>query len=66
MRAVRNPILLARSIMETTPHIFLAGPSAEAFAGERGLELVESNGWFTTEARRKQWEEYTKRGALAR
>jgi isoaspartyl peptidase/L-asparaginase-like protein (Ntn-hydrolase superfamily) len=65
-RAVRNPVLLARSVMETTPHIFLAGPSAEEFAAERGLELVEENGWFTTEQRRRQWEEYVRRGALAR
>jgi L-asparaginase / beta-aspartyl-peptidase len=37
VRTVRNPILLARAIMET-PHVALAGHGAELFARKRGLK----------------------------
>ncbi len=37
VRTVRNPILLARAIMET-PHVALAGNGAELFARKRGLK----------------------------
>ncbi|GBF97695.1 hypothetical protein Rsub_09753 [Raphidocelis subcapitata] len=55
---VRNPVLAARAVMERTPHILLAGPAAEALAAEAGLERVADNAWFTTEARRAQWEQH--------
>ncbi|KIZ07578.1 beta-aspartyl-peptidase (threonine type) [Monoraphidium neglectum] len=63
---VRNPILLARRVMERTPHIFLAGPPAEEFAAAQGLEVVPSNEWFTTEQRRQQWEAHKASGAVAK
>jgi isoaspartyl peptidase/L-asparaginase-like protein (Ntn-hydrolase superfamily) len=63
---VRNPILLARAVMERTPHVFLGGPAAEAFAADCGLETVASNEWFTTPARQAQWEAYMKRGEMPR
>lgn len=37
-----SPVLAARAVMEKTPHVMLAGRGAERFAGERGLERVES------------------------
>jgi beta-aspartyl-peptidase (threonine type) len=49
---VRNPILLARLVMEKTRHVMLAGHGAEALAREHGLETV-APGYFFTERR---WE----------
>lgn len=49
---VRNPILLAREVMQRTPHVLLAGEGAEAFAREIGMEPVP-NEYFSTEPRRR-------------
>jgi len=40
VRRVKNPISLARLVMERSPHVLLAGEGAEAFAREQGMELV--------------------------
>jgi beta-aspartyl-peptidase (threonine type) len=48
---VRNPILLARKVMEDSPHVMLAGKGAEQFAQEKGLELLP-NSFFDTPERR--------------
>jgi beta-aspartyl-peptidase (threonine type) len=53
VRNVRNPILLARMVMERSPHVMLAGEGAEEFAREQGLEPVP-NGYFTTERRQRE------------
>jgi L-asparaginase / beta-aspartyl-peptidase len=53
---VRNPIKLARAVMEHSPHVMLAGIGAEKFADTRPeLERVK-NSWFDTERRRQQLE----------
>ncbi len=52
---VRNPLALARAVMERTPHVLLTGAGAERFADETGVERVE-NGWFTTPRRVEQLE----------
>jgi len=52
LRHVRNPVKLARLIMEKTPHISLAGEAAERFAAAQGLAL-ESEDYFFTQHR---WE----------
>jgi beta-aspartyl-peptidase (threonine type) len=44
---VRNPIALARRVMERTPHVLLAGAGAEQFAQEQGIELVDPKYFFT-------------------
>jgi L-asparaginase / beta-aspartyl-peptidase len=44
---VRNPITLARRIMEHSPHVFMAREGAEVFAREQGLELVPESYFFT-------------------
>ncbi len=36
VRRVKNPILLARAVMEHSPHVMLTGEGAEAFAKARG------------------------------
>ena len=50
LRHVRSPVVLARLVMERSPHVMLAGPGAEEFALEQGLEPVP-NSHFTTEWR---------------
>ena len=47
VRHVRNPIELARRVMEKSRHVLLVGSGAEEFALEEGLELVP-NTWFRT------------------
>jgi len=46
---VKNPILLARLVMEKSPHVMMAGEGAEAFAKEHGVELVDAKYFFTQE-----------------
>jgi len=57
---VRNPVLLAREVMERGPHVFLAGAGAERFARECGFEAVDP-AWFETPERRRQLEEFRAR-----
>jgi beta-aspartyl-peptidase (threonine type) len=52
---VRNPIDLARAVMEKSPHVMLAGNGAENFARELGLEIVDDE-YFSTEQRRQALE----------
>lgn len=47
---VKNPIKLARAVMEHSEHVLLAGQGAEQFAKEQQLELVK-NSYFDTEFR---------------
>jgi len=53
---VRNPIKLARTVMEHSPHVMLAGGGAEAFADSRPEIERVANDWFTTEHRRRALE----------
>ena len=50
--ALRNPIRLARLVLERTPHVFVAGPGAARLATKLGLEPLED----TTPAQRARWE----------
>jgi len=43
VRHVKHPILLARAIMENSPHRLLSADGAEAFAREQMLELVDNS-----------------------
>jgi len=47
---VKNPVTLARRVMENTRHVLLAGAGAEAFADEAGVERVP-NTYFDTPQR---------------
>ncbi len=38
LRRIKNPISVARKLMESTPHVFLAGEGAERFAVANGFE----------------------------
>jgi isoaspartyl peptidase/L-asparaginase-like protein (Ntn-hydrolase superfamily) len=53
VRHVRNPIGLARLVMERSPHVMLSGPGAEEFALEQGLPPVP-NRYFVTERRQRE------------
>ena len=55
LQHIRSPILLARAVLEKSPHVLLVGAGAEQFARELGLELV-SNGIFKTERRVRELE----------
>lgn len=54
---VKNPILLARAIMERSEHVMMVGDGAEVFAAEQGIELVDPS-WFRTE---KRWQQLQRR-----
>jgi L-asparaginase / beta-aspartyl-peptidase len=50
---VKNPIALARAVMEKSPHVMFSGAGAERFAEQiGGIELVP-NEYFQTERRRE-------------
>ncbi|KAJ4964544.1 hypothetical protein NE237_016393 [Protea cynaroides] len=48
LTTVKNPISLARLVMDKSPHSYLAFSGAEEFARQQGVELVE-NDYFITE-----------------
>jgi L-asparaginase / beta-aspartyl-peptidase len=52
----KNPIGLARAVMENSPHVFLAGDGADRFSVEQGLEQTDP-AWFATPERRRQLDE---------
>jgi beta-aspartyl-peptidase (threonine type) len=60
LRTVRNPISLARMVMEETRHVFLAGDGAEQFAAEMKVERVDQD-YFHTESRRRAWQDAMRR-----
>jgi len=64
LQHVKNPIELARLVMEHSPHVMLVGAGAEEFAKTQGVDLVP-NEYFRTPARQRQLER-SLRGALAR
>lgn len=54
VRLVKNPILLARAIMNDGRHVFLSGEGALQFAREQKLE-IENTTYFETPMRHEQW-----------
>ena len=49
VRRIKNPVSLARLVMEKSPHVMLDCAGAEAFAKEQGIELVDPKYFFTQE-----------------
>jgi beta-aspartyl-peptidase (threonine type) len=43
----KNPILLARAVMDKSPHVMLVGAGADQFAASVGLEQVDPSYFFT-------------------
>jgi beta-aspartyl-peptidase (threonine type) len=56
VRSVKNPVLLARAIMEKSEHVFLAGQGAAAFAKSIGMQF-EVDEYFYDEFRYQQLQE---------
>jgi L-asparaginase / beta-aspartyl-peptidase len=50
---VRNPIVLARTVMEKSKHVLMVGRGAEDFAKRNGIELVDAKYFFT----QRRWDE---------
>jgi beta-aspartyl-peptidase (threonine type) len=51
--ATRNPISLARTVMDQSAHVMLSAEGADAFSKAHGLEQAPPE-WFATEERRSQ------------
>ena len=48
LKHIKNPIRLARLVMEKSPHVMMAGEGAEAFAKEQGgIEFVDQKYFYT-------------------
>jgi beta-aspartyl-peptidase (threonine type) len=47
LHQVKNPITLARAVMEKSPHVMMIGDGAEKFAKEQGIELVDEKYFWT-------------------
>ncbi|MEI6140553.1 MAG: isoaspartyl peptidase/L-asparaginase [Mariniphaga sp.] len=56
IRDIKNPISLARKVMEKSEHVFLTGSGASQFAVEQGFKLVD-NSYFYTDKRYKSLQE---------
>ncbi|MEP0546693.1 MAG: isoaspartyl peptidase/L-asparaginase [Rhodothermales bacterium] len=52
VKHIKNPIRLARLVMEASPHVMMTGDGAEAFAAQHDVETVP-NEYFYTESRRE-------------
>jgi L-asparaginase / beta-aspartyl-peptidase len=50
---IKNPILLARAVMEKSPHVMMVGDGAEAFAESIGMSLVDPKYFYTDQ----RWQE---------
>jgi len=51
LKHIKNPIRLARLVMEKSPHVMMAGEGAETFAKEQGgIEFVDQKYFYTERA----------------
>lgn len=53
---IKNPVSLARAVMEQTEHVFLAGEGAMQFAKEQGYTPLDPT-YFHDDFRYQQWQE---------
>ena len=53
VQRIKNPILLARAVMDKSPHVMLVGQGAETFAKSQGLKTVPAS-YFHTNKRSDQ------------
>lgn len=53
VQTVKNPVTLARRVMEASPHVMLIGSGAEEFAKQQQLDLVDQC-YFKTYRRRRE------------
>ena len=57
VKHIKNPISLARLVMEKSPHVMLAQDGAEAFAKRQGIPLVDEDYFYT----QRRWESLQRR-----
>ncbi len=55
IRNVKNPISLARAVMQKSEHVYLCGDGAEQFAHTQGMRF-ENDAYFNDEFRYQQWQ----------
>lgn len=55
----KNPVQVARAVMEHSGHVMLAGTGAEEFARAQGMAM-EDDAYFYTEQRYQQWQQAMK------
>jgi L-asparaginase / beta-aspartyl-peptidase len=55
--ATKNPISVARAVMEKSPHVLLSGEGADQFSKEQGFGQVP-NSYFSTPRRQRQLHEF--------
>lgn len=55
LTTVKNPVSLARHVMENSRHIFFSGSGAEHYADQTDVKRVD-NDWFFTQRRYEQWQ----------
>jgi beta-aspartyl-peptidase (threonine type) len=60
IKTVKNPITLARRVMDRSRHVFLMGEGAERFADEMGLERVPQE-YFFVQRRYDSWQRAVER-----
>ena len=48
VQRIEHPVLLARLVMERTPHHLIVGPGAELFATEQGVQLMDPSALIVT------------------
>ncbi len=65
LRDVKNPVRLARLVMERTPHVLLVGGGAAAFAATCGLVPLPSGALVTARMRAKWQAALARRGGAA-
>ncbi len=53
---IKNPILLARDVMEKSDHVFLTGKGAMQYAKKMGHKVMDAN-YFYDDLRYRQWQE---------
>ncbi|MCX6310126.1 MAG: isoaspartyl peptidase/L-asparaginase [Bacteroidetes bacterium] len=54
IHGIKNPVVLARMVMEKSEHVMLVGKGAEDFARANKL-IFKNEEYFLTEQRRQQW-----------
>ena len=60
VKRIKNPINLALSVMNDSPHVLLSGTGAEEFAREQGYEMIDPS-YFYTEKRFQSLQRVKKR-----
>ncbi|NDC40451.1 MAG: isoaspartyl peptidase/L-asparaginase [Chitinophagia bacterium] len=63
VNGIKNPVQLARLVMEQTPHVLLSGSGAMEFARQQGIALLPDD-YFYVAQRYQQWQEALQEGAV--